>query len=391
KHEITIKEENCRRTEAQDQTIMAHDGPVYAFVAEWFDPMPQLTKQYLLRYYPDTHEVDMVDGKSRRLFLKKSKVPTTILPQEFFVGSRMVLYSRNLNLVDYGDEKTRKIMSEREVKSVVILTPDAYEHFGKLLDVFLQEGLTLGKLKMFKLGGGEAGEVAGLLAGALPDGCDPRAFQAHLASNVGVAAVLLGENAVGRGRDLAADLRVRYGGGGDRVAVLAAEDGGSAAALADYFFGAGSRLASTATFDSCTACVVRPHAVARGLTGRVLDDVLAQGYEVSALEMFTLERPQAEEFLEVYKGVLPEWADAVDQLCAGACVAMEVRAEDPVATFRQTAGPWDVEMARDLRPATLRAKYGEDRVRNAVHCTDLPEDGVPECQYFFDLLQRQQI
>lgn len=34
-----------------------------------------------------------------------------------------------------------------------------------------------------------------------------------------------------------------------------------------------------------------------------------------------------------------------------------------------------------------RAKFGLDRVRNAVHCTDLQEDGVIECEYFFNILQ----
>ena len=51
-----------------------------------------------------------------------------------------------------------------------------------------------------------------------------------------------------------------------------------------------------------------------------------------------------------------------------------------------TAGPWDVEMAKELRPDSLRARFGEDRIRNAVHCTDLPEDAQLECEYCFQLL-----
>jgi hypothetical protein len=31
-----------------------------------------------------------------------------------------------------------------------------------------------------------------------------------------------------------------------------------------------------------------------------------------------------------------------------------------------------------LRPSTLRAKFGKTKVQNAVHCTDLPEDGLLE-------------
>ena len=38
----------------------------------------------------------------------------------------------------------------------------------------------------------------------------------------------------------------------------------------------------------------------------------------------------------------------------------------------------------------FRAKFGQDRVRNAIHCTDLAEDGVVECEYFFNILQDYQ-
>jgi nucleoside-diphosphate kinase len=33
-----------------------------------------------------------------------------------------------------------------------------------------------------------------------------------------------------------------------------------------------------------------------------------------------------------------------------------------------------------------RARFGESIVKNAVHCTDLPEDGEMECRYFFETL-----
>jgi nucleoside-diphosphate kinase len=53
-------------------------------------------------------------------------------------------------------------------------------------------------------------------------------------------------------------------------------------------------------------------------------------------------------------------------------------------------GPHDPEIAKHLKPNTLRAKFGYDRVRNAVHCTDLPEDGTLEVRYFFEGLQKHQ-
>lgn len=35
-----------------------------------------------------------------------------------------------------------------------------------------------------------------------------------------------------------------------------------------------------------------------------------------------------------------------------------------------------------------RARFGLDKVRNAVHCTDLPEDGSLEVEYFFSIQQK---
>lgn len=48
----------------------------------------------------------------------------------------------------------------------------------------------------------------------------------------------------------------------------------------------------------------------------------------------------------------------------------------------------DPEIAKNLRGNTLRARFGIDKVRNAVHCTDLPEDGTLEVEYFFSILQK---
>jgi nucleoside-diphosphate kinase len=86
---------------------------------------------------------------------------------------------------------------------------------------------------------------------------------------------------------------------------------------------------------------------------------------------------------------MPNFADMVTELCTGPVIALEVRAgqEGVVSKFREFVGPWDVEMAQELRPQTIRAKFGRNRTQNAIHCTDLPEDGVTESAYFFDILR----
>lgn len=76
----------------------------------------------------------------------------------------------------------------------------------------------------------------------------------------------------------------------------------------------------------------------------------------------------------------------IDQLSSGPCVALEVRQDDAVEKFRALCGPYDPEIARKLEPNTLRAKFGSDRVQNAIHCTDMQEDGALEVNFIFDIL-----
>ena len=47
-----------------------------------------------------------------------------------------------------------------------------------------------------------------------------------------------------------------------------------------------------------------------------------------------------------------------------------------VTALREVCGPHDPEMARTVRPKSLRAVYGKDKGKNGVHCTDLIEDGL---------------
>ncbi|KAI8438650.1 hypothetical protein MSG28_011076 [Choristoneura fumiferana] len=98
------------------------------------------------------------------------------------------------------------------------------------------------------------------------------------------------------------------------------------------------------------------------------------------------------------------------QLAEGQCVALEVKSTDPkinvVCEFRKLCGPRDPkpeldlivsrqrvnlntvveDLCRQLYPDSIRALYGKDIIHNAVHCTDLPEDGEQEVEYFFKLL-----
>ena len=141
-------------------------------------------------------------------------------------------------------------------------------------------------------------------------------------------------------------------------------------------------------FNNCSCCIIKPHAVASGDAGKIIDIILEEGFEISAMEMFTLDKPTAEEFFEIYKGVLPEFVAIIEHMITGPCIVMEIRQENAVRSFRELAGPMDPEIAKNLRPRTIRAKFGISRVQNAIHCTDLTEDGTLESEYFFSIMQK---
>lgn len=77
----------------------------------------------------------------------------------------------------------------------------------------------------------------------------------------------------------------------------------------------------------CTLCIIRPHSIISGKNatvnsafihfllslflsghaGKIIQDIIREGYTITDLELFHLDRSNAEEFLEVYKGVVPEY------------------------------------------------------------------------------------
>lgn len=77
--------------------------------------------------------------------------------------------------------------------------------------------------------------------------------------------------------------------------------------------------------------------------------------------------------------------DMSNDLCSGSCIALEIRknCDNVVQEFRSLCGPRDPSLGKVLRPKSLRARFGTDTAHNAVHCTDLLEDGILEVRVDF--------
>lgn len=367
----------------------------YVFIVEWYDAAASLIRNYNLTYYPKQNAIEMYDLKNKRVFLKKTEKPDLTL-SDLYLGSIISVFSRQLKIVDYADVFTRGKFEEVKQKTFAMIKPDAYGNIGKILTRIEQDGFRISNIKMTKMTLKDAQEFYGEHRGK------PffEELTNHMSSDFIVGVELVDNDSIKKWRSLIGptncqiarveapnSLRALYGQEGVRNACHGSDAVTSARRELDFFFGEQSNLRTTALFNNCSCGVIKPHIINEGNIGRVVDMVIQAGFEISALEMFNLDGPTAEEFMCVYKGVLPEYSALVEHLTIGACISLEVRQEDAVNKFRELCGPHDPELAKTLRPKTIRALFGKDRVKNGIHCTDLPEDGVLESEYFFNILQ----
>ncbi|CAG5861918.1 unnamed protein product [Menidia menidia] len=368
----------------------------FSFLAEWYDPAAALLRRYQLFYYPKDGSVEMFDVKNQRIFLRKTKYED-IHQEDLFVGNRVNVFSRQLHLIDYGDQYTANKLGSKKERTLALIKPDMMTKIGDVFELIYSSNLIVTKAKMTKLTWSQA---ADFYAEHQSKPFYNNLVQ-YLSSGPVVAMELMGDEAMSIWRKLLGppdstvaqreapqSVRGQFGKDGIKNVGHGSDSLAAAAKELEFFFPStiGHGPANTATFTDCTCCIIKPHAISDGLTGKILNSIYAAGFEISALQMFNMDRANAEEFYEVYKGVVAEYARMVTDLCSGPCVALEIRGTDTHKTFRDLCGPADPEIALHLRPNTLRALYGKDKVRNAVHCTDLPEDSVLEVEYFFKIL-----
>lgn len=144
-----------------------------------------------------------------------------------------------------------------------------------------------------------------------------------------------------------------------------------------------------------TLGIIKPQVLRDGAAGLVLD-AISEHFTITCAQLMNLAPVPVSEFYEVYKGVLApgEFTDMVGEVTSGPCIAIEVADKsgqpsgDVTEHFRELCGPIDPDIARALRPKSLRAKFGASKVRNGLHCTDLPEDGELEVNYIFNILSK---
>jgi nucleoside-diphosphate kinase len=125
--------------------------------------------------------------------------------------------------------------------------------------------------------------------------------------------------------------------------------------------------------------IVKPDAVAKGAIGGVIDMIEKGDLKVIALRMTVMSKAEAEGFYAVHKA-RPFFAGLIGFMTSGPCVVMALEGENAIARYRELMGATDSKKAA---PGTIRAKYGTDIEKNAVHGSDGPDTAKFELGYFF--------
>ena len=128
-----------------------------------------------------------------------------------------------------------------------------------------------------------------------------------------------------------------------------------------------------------TFAIIKPDAVASRLTGRIIQRIEDEGFQIRAMRMVRLSQGEAEGFYEVHRE-RPFFASLTTFMASGRAVVMALEAPDAISKWRTLMGATDPAKAD---AGTLRKEFGRSIENNATHGSDAADTAAFELGYFF--------
>ena len=128
-----------------------------------------------------------------------------------------------------------------------------------------------------------------------------------------------------------------------------------------------------------TLAIIKPDAYKDGKTGKIIDRIISEGFNIKEMKQIHMSTKQAEGFYEVHKD-RPFFGELTEFMSSGNCVVLSLQRDNAVAKWREMIGATNPEEATE---GTIRDLYGKNTGNNAVHGSDSPENGIIESNYFF--------
>ncbi|ORX63586.1 nucleoside diphosphate kinase [Anaeromyces robustus] len=377
------------------------DDTRYCFNVEYYDNQAELIREYQLMFFPSDNSIEMYDVKQKKIYLKRVGYPGIQL-RDLIIGATIIIFSRPLLIKSYGDRFTATKLISKLERSLLVVRLESNVLLGDLFNYIIDHGYTINQMRLVKFSKETAQEFLSISYSSE----ETNKYISSLLSGLVYCFTLMKENCVNSLSNLLGpeDLNqasINYPESIRGFFMTDKENGfvhaSKSIPLAEeeisFIFGVYSNnmFERTAKFKDCTLALIKPHVLKQGLIGEIIIAIIKGGFEINDIQLFNLETSNATEFLEVYRGLMPTFTDHVNELISGASVAMEIshpsmNQEQIVTEFRKFVGPYEPGIGKQIFPMAIRSVYGYDWVHNALHCTDLPEDGPMESDYFFNIL-----
>eukprot|EP01137_Pigoraptor_chileana_P031994 Opistho-2@20677 len=143
-----------------------------------------------------------------------------------------------------------------------------------------------------------------------------------------------------------------------------------------------SRPASVPASVQYTFAMIKPDAAEAGKAEDIIERINAGGFTILEKADLHITKERAHEFYKEHEGK-EFYEPLTDFMSSGPIVALVLRRINAITSWRALCGPTNSENARKTHPDSLRALYGTDGRRNAVHGSDSVESAKREIAFFF--------
>jgi nucleoside-diphosphate kinase len=133
------------------------------------------------------------------------------------------------------------------------------------------------------------------------------------------------------------------------------------------------------TNPEITLILVKPDAVAEGLTGEVLSRLEKEGLKILNCRMLRLDAALLKEHY-AHLAQLPFFPEIEKFMSSGPVVAVALQGSNAIERVRELLGPTDSTKAPK---GTIRGDLGKDKMHNVLHASDTQENAKAELIRFF--------
>ncbi len=129
-----------------------------------------------------------------------------------------------------------------------------------------------------------------------------------------------------------------------------------------------------------TLIIVKPDAVKRSLTGKILTRFERKGFQIVKLKMLNFTKDMAEIFYSDHKSK-PFFGELVSFITSGRVVAAVIEANNAISTTRLMIG---ATKSFEASPGSIRGDFGLGISENIIHASDSLESFEKEVKVVFE-------